>query len=58
MLVRFDQLRHLIMVNHFVENLVVQGPCNLNLVPDMKSLKVVEVKLDSVLDSCTFWGRS
>jgi len=42
--------------NSFVEKLVVEGPCTMNLVPVMKKLKVVEVKLDSSpLDSCTYW---
>ena len=44
-----------ILKNHFIEKLVVEGPCDMNLVPIMQSLKVVEVKLDSSPDSCTYW---
>ena len=40
----------------FVERLVVEGPCTMNLVPVMENLKVVEVKLDSLPhNSCTYW---
>ena len=40
----------------FVERLVVEGPCTMNLVPVMENLRVVEVRLDSLLqNSCTFW---
>jgi len=42
--------------NNFVERLVVEGPCTLMLVPVMENLKVVEVKLDLLLqNSCTYW---
>ena len=42
--------------NNFVEKLVVEGPCTMNLVPVMENLKVVEVKLDSLpQNSCTYW---
>ena len=44
-----------VLKNSFVEKLVVEGPCNMNLVPVMENLKVVEVKLDSSLNSCTYW---
>jgi len=39
--------------NCYVEKLVVEGPCTMNLVPVMENLKVVEVKLDS--SSCSYW---
>jgi len=41
--------------NSFVEKLVVEGPCSMNLVPVMENLKVVEVKLDSSPNSCSYW---
>ena len=41
--------------NCYVEKLVVEGPCTMNLVPVMENLKVVEVKLDSSPNSCTYW---
>ena len=40
----------------FVERLVVEGPCTMNLVPVMENLRVVEVRLDSLpQNSCTYW---
>jgi len=44
-----------VLKNSFVEKLVVEGPCTVNLVPVMENLKAVEVKLDSSLNSCTYW---
>ena len=44
-----------VLKNRFVEKLVVEGPCRLNLVPVMENLRVVEVKLDSLPDSCSHW---
>jgi len=43
--------------NRFVEKLIVEGPCTMNLVPIMENLKVLEVKLDSSLlnSNCTYW---
>jgi len=47
--------RKKVLKNSFVEKLVVEGPCTMNLVPVMENLKVVEVKLDSSPNSCTYW---
>jgi len=45
-----------VLENSFVEKLVVEGPCTLNLVPVMEKLKMVEVKLDSSpLNCCSYW---
>ena len=44
-----------VLKNRYVEKLVVEGPCNLNLVPDMENLKEVEIKPDSSPGSCTYW---
>jgi len=44
-----------VLKNSFVEKLVVEGPCSMNLVPVMENLKVVEIQLDSSLNSCTYW---
>jgi len=43
--------------NRFVEKLIVEGPCTMNLVPVMENLKVLEVKLDSSMtnSNCTYW---
>ena len=43
--------------NKFVEKLIVEGPCTMNLVPIMERLKVIEVKLDSSTpnSNCTYW---
>lgn len=43
--------------NKFVEKLIVEGPCTMNLVPVMEKLKVIEVKLDSSTpnSNCTYW---
>jgi len=48
-------IRKKVLKNSFVEKLVVEGPCTMNLVPVMENLKVVEVKLDSSPNSCTYW---
>jgi len=47
--------RKKVLKNSFIEKLVVEGPCTMNLVPVMENLKVVEVKLDSSPNSCTYW---
>jgi len=44
-----------VLKNSFVEKLVVEGSCTMNVVPVMENLKVVEVKLDSSPNSCTYW---
>merc|ERR1711970_966295 len=45
-----------VLKNKFVERLVVNGPCTLNLVPVMENLKELEVKLDtSQPNCCTYW---
>jgi len=44
-----------VLKNSFVKKLVVEGPCTMNLVPVMENLMVVEVKLDSSPNSCTYW---
>jgi len=49
------QMGRKVLKNSFVEKLVVEGPCSMNLVPVMENLKVLEVKLDSSLNSCTYW---
>jgi len=43
--------------NRFVEKLIVEGPCTMNLVPVMENLKVLEIKLDSSMlnSNCTYW---
>jgi len=46
--------RKKVLKNSFIEKLVVEGPCTMNLVPVMENLKVVEVKLDSSPNSCTY----
>ena len=43
-----------VLKNRYVEKLVVEGPCNLNLVPDMENLKVVEIKPDLLPGSCNY----
>ena len=44
--------------NRFVEKLIVEGPCTMNLVPVMENLKVLEIKLDSSMlnSNCTYWS--
>jgi len=49
------RMRKKVLKNSFVEKLVVEGPCSMSLVPVMEKLKVVEVKLDSSPNSCTYW---
>jgi len=44
-----------VLKNSIVEKLVVDGPCTMNVVPVMENLKVVEVMLDSLPNSCTYW---
>jgi len=51
----FGRMGKKVLTNCVVEKLVVEGPCSMNLVPVMENLKVVEVKLDSSLNSCTYW---
>ena len=43
--------------NDYVQKLVVEGPCTMNLVLDMDNLKEVVVKLDESPQhtSCTYW---
>jgi len=43
--------------NSFVEKLVMSGPCTFNVFPVMERLKVVDLKLDTILhpNNCTYW---
>ena len=46
-----------VLKNSYVQKLIVEGPCTMNLVLDMENLKEVQVKLDDSLqhNNCTFW---
>jgi len=46
-----------VLKNNFVQKLVVEGPCTMNLVLDMENLKEVVVKLDESPqhNKCTYW---